>query len=277
MTSLPRPAQFRETGPPSHHHWSEMDLETTARICALNEYEAQQIGRAADEPWPLEDASDERPRAQQARLYYGYTHHWAGFNLAANPDTVHPDGTVGSKHGPQGASHKGFAMDLHRGPGSPAWHIVHGDAHGFGLRFPVHHPQVEPWHCVAYAKFVDGAAVYLAVAPEREAAVQRWRDFLRGRTPDPSAPAKAKGLEAELPTRILRRGSAGYAVEVLQRLLNRTGVMKHPLGIDGRYGGAVEKAVEQLQHNAGITEDGIYGPDTRAALKSQLQIQGGSQ
>ena len=41
-------------------------------------------------------------------------------------------------------------------------------------------------------------------------------------------------------------------------------------GIDGDFGTATEKAVKEFQRDAGLTQDGICGPKTWAALKAAV-------
>jgi len=64
---------------------------------------------------------------------------------------------------------------------------------------------------------------------------------------------------------VLRRGSFGDAVGELQELLSGTG---YPLTIDNDFGPATELAVILFQRESGLTEDGIVGHDTWAALRA---------
>lgn len=65
-------------------------------------------------------------------------------------------------------------------------------------------------------------------------------------------------------TALLRRGSRGEAVRVLQRELNH----QHGAGLvdDGIFGPATERAVKAFQRSRGLTPDGLVGPATRGAL-----------
>ena len=66
-------------------------------------------------------------------------------------------------------------------------------------------------------------------------------------------------------TRILRRGSIGWDVGVLQFLLETHGF---PCGsVDGGFGFRTDVAVRRLQAFYGLAPDGIVGPWTRAALR----------
>lgn len=62
---------------------------------------------------------------------------------------------------------------------------------------------------------------------------------------------------------VLRRGSDGDAVEILQVRLRQQGF---PLTLDGDFGPATELAVKAFQARAGLTSDGIVGPQSWAAL-----------
>lgn len=83
-----------------------------------------------------------------------------------------------------------------------------------------------------------------------------------------SAMAEGSGRAATLP--VLVRG-AGYqpggsrAVRELQRLLTRAGYSAGP--VDGRYGPATERTVWRFQADRGLSEDGVAGPQTWAALE----------
>jgi len=66
---------------------------------------------------------------------------------------------------------------------------------------------------------------------------------------------------------ILRTGSSGTAVRLLQQRLNQAGAN---LAVDGQFGPATEDAVRSMQRRAGIVADGEYGPASAAALDSIL-------
>ncbi len=68
---------------------------------------------------------------------------------------------------------------------------------------------------------------------------------------------------------ILRRGSTGPQVELLQLGLSRAGYLA-PSGIDGIFGGATQRAVTAFQKDSGLAADGIAGPRTWAALEPWL-------
>ena len=61
-----------------------------------------------------------------------------------------------------------------------------------------------------------------------------------------------------------RRGSSGEQVRVIQDKLKRWGY--YDGAVDGIFGSATEKAVRYFQRTNGLTEDGIVGTNTLAAL-----------
>ncbi|WP_331741777.1 peptidoglycan-binding domain-containing protein [Streptomyces sp. NBC_01006] len=66
----------------------------------------------------------------------------------------------------------------------------------------------------------------------------------------------------------LRSGNTGNGVRELQKTLNGCyfdGVTY--LDEDGQFGPATTKALKRAQTMAGVTADGVYGPNTRDALK----------
>lgn len=72
-----------------------------------------------------------------------------------------------------------------------------------------------------------------------------------------------------IPTQTLRENDSGPAVLALQVYLN--GVINAGLVEDGRYGPATTTAVRELQRLADITIDGVYGDESEAALKRLLE------
>ena len=65
----------------------------------------------------------------------------------------------------------------------------------------------------------------------------------------------------------LRRGDKGVYVTLLQTQLINKGYDLGKWGADGSYGAATEAAVRAFQRDAGLTEDGVCGPKTWAALE----------
>lgn len=66
----------------------------------------------------------------------------------------------------------------------------------------------------------------------------------------------------------LKRGSRGREVERLQLMLNRLGCGS--LTIDGNFGGATEKAVEDFQRKHGLDPDGKFGGLSQAAMEPYI-------
>ena len=64
--------------------------------------------------------------------------------------------------------------------------------------------------------------------------------------------------------RILKYGSTGPAVELLQLALDRAGFGE--LGLDGIFGTKTKNAVLRFQSLNGLAADGIVGPATHRAL-----------
>lgn len=67
------------------------------------------------------------------------------------------------------------------------------------------------------------------------------------------------------PSPTLREGATGPAVANLQRLLDAHGAN---LAVDGDFGPATEAALTAFQRSAGLTPDGIAGPQTLQALNA---------
>lgn len=65
---------------------------------------------------------------------------------------------------------------------------------------------------------------------------------------------------------VLRRGSSGPSVEVLQARLRKLGF---PVAIDEDFGPATEQAVRIFQQRTGLNADGVVGPATFAALYAE--------
>lgn len=70
---------------------------------------------------------------------------------------------------------------------------------------------------------------------------------------------------------MLRNGSAGSYVTLLQTKLIQLGYDLKPYGADGKFGATTEKAVREFQADRGLTADGIVGPMTWQALEEGKQ------
>lgn len=81
----------------------------------------------------------------------------------------------------------------------------------------------------------------------------------------------ADEIEVALP--ILRKGAEGAAVKTLQEMLNAD-PRYAGLKVDGIFGSGTKAAVRAYQHDHGMDPDGVVGPLTWEALKSNAGIQG---
>lgn len=75
-------------------------------------------------------------------------------------------------------------------------------------------------------------------------------------TPPKPSPPRYPGVQ-------LRRGSRGAQVTAVQRRLKARG---WTVAVDGSFGPALERTIEQFQQNKNLKADGVVGPDTWAAL-----------
>ena len=84
-----------------------------------------------------------------------------------------------------------------------------------------------------------------------------------------AAPEPAPEPEpAKKPT--VRRGNRNVYVKELQTDLTKLGYSLGICGIDGDFGPATEKAVKEFQRDHGLTQDGVCGPKTWAALEEAV-------
>ncbi|QLI77179.1 peptidoglycan-binding protein [Bacillus pumilus] len=95
----------------------------------------------------------------------------------------------------------------------------------------------------------------------------------------PKTPTKTAAKKLTVPTGVIRQGTRGTSVTQLQKAL--AAVYFYPdkgaknNGIDGIYGPKTSNAVKRFQSTqAGIANDGIYGPATRAKLVAALKKAG---
>ena len=83
----------------------------------------------------------------------------------------------------------------------------------------------------------------------------------------PSPKPSAKKCPYAEPTKNLRRGSSGNGVRWIQWNLNQTG---EKLKVDGSFGALTKAAVLRFQRTKKLTQDGVVGTKTRAALKKAV-------
>jgi hypothetical protein len=69
---------------------------------------------------------------------------------------------------------------------------------------------------------------------------------------------------------VLKRGSRGGRVRMLQRCLLVAGHVLRRYGADGDFGAETEAAVKAFQTKNGLARDGEYGPKTAAKLRGAL-------
>jgi hypothetical protein len=82
-------------------------------------------------------------------------------------------------------------------------------------------------------------------------------------------PGKPAG-SAELGQRILMKGAVGTDVQTLQQILRARGYGEPT--VDGAFDEATEEAVKRFQRAAGLSADGVVGPQTRPALLALMRV-----
>jgi hypothetical protein len=71
---------------------------------------------------------------------------------------------------------------------------------------------------------------------------------------------------------LLRKGSRGFDVAVVQAQLNAKSSPSPGLKVDGAFGPLTQAAVVAFQRRSGLSPDGIVGPQTHAALAKGLTL-----
>ena len=87
----------------------------------------------------------------------------------------------------------------------------------------------------------------------------------------PKYEGAAEEKPAQLGDRLLKHGSEGADVKLMQEYLIQLGYDLGKWGADGDYGDATEIAVTRFQRDAGIEADGDYGSVTHAALMKAIE------
>jgi len=87
--------------------------------------------------------------------------------------------------------------------------------------------------------------------------------------PSPSTPTTPKPKPTPVEGDTLNVGDSGAYVRSVQQRLTDLGYWNGTP--DGQYGGLTAQAVMALQKAAGLGRDGVFGPSTRAALKSGVR------
>lgn len=106
-----------------------------------------------------------------------------------------------------------------------------------------------------------GSDPYAAAQPQQTAPSTNYS------SPAPATVVKPKTtVSAATTSNLLKTGSRGQSVSLLQSKLNSLGFSAG--SVDGIYGSKTTAAVKAFQQAAGITADGIVGPQTQAALST---------
>lgn len=85
--------------------------------------------------------------------------------------------------------------------------------------------------------------------------------------PAKPAPTIKEGIEVKM--KVLKKGSKGEQVRVLQALLIGYGYSCGASGVDGSFGPATDAALREYQRDHGLDDDGSAGPKTWAELLAQ--------
>lgn len=87
----------------------------------------------------------------------------------------------------------------------------------------------------------------------------------------PSTPTTTPTISTvpTLTSGLLKQGTSGPDVKALQQALASAG--HDPGTIDGDFGPKTEQALIAFQQSAGVPADGVYGPQTKAALEKKLR------
>lgn len=251
----------------------DIDLPVTSQWIRLNELHPRfklRLGAFFDEPsikGRVAICSGVRTMAQQQALYDKYLR--KGSPLAANPARRFGNGFQGSWHMAQPAFDDfGFAVDLRiTGSGLSTWEVTNV-AQRFGCRPTV---KGEWWHFQPYGRFFDGSWNWFD-APElkgeqTEKAV-RHKDVELTKAKHPLQEIAEAIARAR--RQVLRKGSRGDAVKLLQMMLEKQGIgtaktktrTSAGRGIDGIFGRGTDRAVKEFQRNESLTCDGVVGPAT---------------
>ena len=88
--------------------------------------------------------------------------------------------------------------------------------------------------------------------------------------PAPAAPEPDTGKQEASKLQTIRKGNKGALVTKMQQMLDKLGYSLGICGVDGDFGVATEKAVREFQRDHQLTQDGICGPKTWAALQDAV-------
>ncbi|MER5862213.1 N-acetylmuramoyl-L-alanine amidase [Kitasatospora sp. NPDC002040] len=90
--------------------------------------------------------------------------------------------------------------------------------------------------------------------------------WVKAGMPAPGGGSTGGGAATPYPGYLIRRGSTGGAVRVVQSVLTRRGYSVGRFGADGVFGGDTEAAVRRFQSDQRISSDGVVGPVTWSRL-----------
>ncbi len=160
-------------------------------------------------------------------------------------------------------NHFGKSVNVMSGYRSPAYNrSIHGATNSYhvkGMAADIQIPGVDPITVALYAqsKGVHGIGLYSygtsASFVHVDVREGKWRGLQISKS----------GSSASIPSYfpVLRVGSTGNAVVILQRLLGFTGA-----GTDGKFGKNTEGVVKTFQIENGLENDGVGGPLTWSNL-----------
>ena len=83
-------------------------------------------------------------------------------------------------------------------------------------------------------------------------------------------PVADKGEQPVSDKKTIRKGSKGDLVKECQTMLQKLGYSLGSYGVDGDFGNATEKAVKAFQKDHKLTQDGVVGQKTWAALQQAV-------
>jgi len=131
--------------------------------------------------------------------------------------------------------------------------------------FSIDDPNVGPKLLLAHAQFESGMQ-----NPFPAGALEEGYKMGPGAAPNGAAPDTAAMGNASGPT--IRRGDYKGAVADWQNNLNALGF--GPINPDGKFGRQTEQATKAFQATFGLSQDGVVGPQTRAAASNFAAMQG---
>ena len=99
----------------------------------------------------------------------------------------------------------------------------------------------------------------------------RWGEMKYVDFPETEAPAEEQPQEPADVMPTIRKGDKGNAVRMMQQALLALGYDLPRYGADGDFGAETEKAVKEFQKDKGLSQDGVVGRKTWAALEKAME------